>query len=335
MPNRPSKLLLIGWDAADWNVIRPMLDAGKLPVLESVINDGVMGNLATITPVLSPTLWTSIATGKRPYKHGILGFAEPNPSEGGVRPITSLSRKTKAIWNILSQSSLRSNIIGWWPSHPAEPIQGVMVSNHYQPARGLDLGKWPVPSGTVHPPTLTKDLAQFRVHPSEIEPEQVLPFVPKAAEIDHTKDARCGQIAKLLAECASVHACATAVMQNEPWDFMGVYYDSIDHFCHGFMRYHPPKQEHVDEESFEFYQGVIDGIYQFHDMMLGSLLKLAGDDVTVILVSDHGFHSDHLRAKEIPHMPNGPAIEHSHHGIFVARGSGIRKDALLYGAKPP
>jgi len=42
-------------------------------------------------------LWTSIATGKLPLKHGILGFTEPDPQTGGIRPITNLSRKTKAI----------------------------------------------------------------------------------------------------------------------------------------------------------------------------------------------------------------------------------------------
>ncbi|MFK7904898.1 MAG: alkaline phosphatase family protein, partial [Chitinophagales bacterium] len=74
------KVLLIGWDAADWKAINPLLDAGLLPSLEKFINEGVMGNLATLDPPLSPTLWTSISTGKRPYQHGILGFSEPDPS---------------------------------------------------------------------------------------------------------------------------------------------------------------------------------------------------------------------------------------------------------------
>ena len=290
-----------------------------------------MGKLATLTPVLSPMLWTSIATGKRPYQHGILGFAEPDPDKGGVRPITNLSRKTKAIWNILGQEGLKSNVIGWWPSHPVEPINGVMVSNHYQQVRDQD-GKWPMLSGTVHPPELASRIAQFRVHPNEIEGEQILPFVPRAREIDQEKDKRCWQIAKLLSECASVHACATAVMQNEEWDFMGIYYDAVDHFCHGFMRFHPPQQDHIDQKDFDLYRDVVEGIYQFHDAMLGVTLKLAGEDATVILMSDHGFHPDHLRPKEIPHEPNGPAVEHSHHGIFVAKGPGLKKDATVFGA---
>ena len=72
------KILLIGWDAADWKIINPLLDKGEMPALESLINNGVMGNIATLDPPLSPMLWTSIATGKRADKHGILGFTEPD-----------------------------------------------------------------------------------------------------------------------------------------------------------------------------------------------------------------------------------------------------------------
>ena len=58
------RVLLIGWDAADWAMIRPLLDAGKMPALAKLIARGVSGNLATIQPMLSPMLWTTIATGK-------------------------------------------------------------------------------------------------------------------------------------------------------------------------------------------------------------------------------------------------------------------------------
>ena len=97
------KVLLIGWDAADWQHINPLLEQGLLPGLESLINRGVMGNLATLHPVLSPMLWNSIATGKTADKHGVLGFTQPVPSGKGVRPFPSTSRKVKALWNICHQ----------------------------------------------------------------------------------------------------------------------------------------------------------------------------------------------------------------------------------------
>ena len=58
------KVLLIGWDAADWEHINPLLEAGLMPTLDQMINEGVMGNLATLEPILSPMLWNSVATGK-------------------------------------------------------------------------------------------------------------------------------------------------------------------------------------------------------------------------------------------------------------------------------
>ncbi len=326
------KVLLIGWDAADWKVITPLMDAGKMPHLEKLVNQGVMGNLSTLYPVLSPMLWTSIATGKRAYKHGIHGFTEPDPGSGWVRPVTNLGRKCKAVWNILNQQGLRSNVVGWWPSHPAEPINGVMVSNHYQQATAPLGEPWIMRPGTVYPPRLAEPLAEFRIHPGELEGDQLLPFVPRAAEIDQQKDKRLAGIAAILAETASIHAAATALMQLEPWDFMAVYFDGIDHFCHGYMKYHPPRPDWIPEEDFELYKDVVNAGYQVHDMMLGTLLHLAGEDTTVVIVSDHGFHPDHLRPKEIPNEAAGPADEHREFGIIAMKGPGLRKDQLIFGA---
>ena len=56
--HRRRKILLIGWDAADWKVAMPLIDAGKMPNLAKLIEEGICGNIATLQPVLSPILWT-------------------------------------------------------------------------------------------------------------------------------------------------------------------------------------------------------------------------------------------------------------------------------------
>ncbi len=318
------RLLLIGWDAADWRMIRPLLDAGKMPNLQKLIDGGVWGNLRTLHPVLSPMLWTSIATGKRPYKHGIYGFSEPDPSGSSIRPITNLSRKSKAVWNILNQSGKQCNVVGWWPSHPAEPINGVMVSNHFQVA-GKSPKEWPLRKDAVHPERLRQPLKELRLHPFEIDGDTLLPFVPKAAEIDQKKDKHLLSLAKIIAENASIHAAGTGILQLEPWDFMAIYYDGIDHFGHGFMKYHPPQDPRASDKDFELYKDVMEGAYRFHDLMLGTLLGLIDERTNVMLISDHGFHPDHLRPKTLPNAPAGPASEHRDYGIFVASGPAFAK----------
>ena len=328
----PPKVLLVGWDAADWKVIRPLVALGKMPTVAALLVEGAHGNLATLLPPLSPMLWTSIATGQRPYKHGIHGFTEPMPNGQGVRPITVLSRKVKAFWNVLNQNGHRCNVVGWWPSNPPEPLAGAMISDHYHRA-DVEPGKpWPLRPGLVHPPSLAEKLAPLRLHPSELGEEHLLPFVPRAAEIDQAKDSRLIMLAKNLADCTNVHAAATYLLQHEPADCTAIYFDAIDHFSHGFMRYHPPRLPWVSEKDFELFHGVIEGAYRYHDMMLGVLLEMVGPDCTVLLMSDHGFHSDTLRPALLPAEAAGPAEEHRRYGIFAARGPGIKRGGSVVGA---
>jgi len=326
------KVLLIGWDAADWEHITPLLEEGLMPTLDGLINRGVMGNLATLQPILSPMLWNSVATGKFADKHGIHGFIEPDPVNGGARPYTSTSRKCKALWNILTQRGLRSNIVGWWASHPAEPIKGTVVTNAFGGVKFDPEKGWRIPKGTVHPAENGPKLARFKAFPNELTEAHILPFIPDAAKIDQKKDKRLSSFAKVLSDNASIHAVATALMESEPWDFTAVYYDGIDHFSHAFMAYHPPKLEWVREEDFAIYKDVVKGAYRFHDMMLERLLDLAGPETTVILCSDHGFESGSQRPRGTPREPAGPAAWHRHYGIFVMAGPGIRRDERIYGA---
>lgn len=303
-----------------------------MPNLARLIAEGLRGNIATLYPVLSPMLWTSIATGKRAYKHGIHGFSEPLPDGSGVQPITLLSRRTKAVWNILNQTGHRSLVVGWWPSHPAEPINGVMVSNHFDRPAGTPDQRPSLPRGTIHPAALTESLADLRVNPLEMTGDFIRMFVPDYDKVDQSKDKRLHTLGKIIAETMSIHAVATELLETQEWDFAGIYYSGLDHFGHAFMSYHPPRLPHVSEPDFEIYQHVIANAYRYHDAMLGMLLNFADANTTVILMSDHGFHPDEQRPEYIPAEPAGPAVEHRHFGVLCMKGPGLRANETIYGA---
>ncbi len=303
-----------------------------MPTLDQFINEGVMGNLATLQPILSPMLWNSVATGKYADKHGIHGFVEPNPNGEGIRPFSSTSRKVKALWNMFTQQEMRSNVVGWWASHPAEPIDGTIVTNSFNGTKFHPQKGWQWAPGTFHPAEKGAFLSQFRVLPHELTHEHILPFIPAGDRIDQEKDQFLQSFGKVLSDCASTHAVATAIMEEEPWDFTAVYYDTIDHLSHAFMQFHPPQMPAAPDEQFEIYHEVVTGAYRFHDMMLERLLQLAGPETTVILCSDHGFQSGALRPRGMVREPAGPAIWHREYGILVMRGPGLQKDERIYGA---
>ncbi len=326
------KLLLLGWDAADWQVARPLMEAGRMPHLRRLVEDGVSGDLMTLQPMLSPILWTSIATGKRAYQHGIYGFVEPTPDSSALRPASSSSRRCKALWNILAQTGMRCQALGWYASHPAENINGVCVSQLFPVApAGSAPGQWPLQLGSVFPPEMAAELADLRYHPEEVTGPLLSQLIPDAARLDQ-RDPEVRRLfnaaARRLAECISLHGMTTAVMEEQPWDFCTPYYETIDRFGHDFMVFHPPQMAAVRPDLYAAFHGVMNALYEFHDQMLGRLVELAGPEAHIMLVSDHGFHSGATR----PPQEVEPTQWHRSFGMFVLAGPGVKKGAVLHGA---
>jgi predicted AlkP superfamily phosphohydrolase/phosphomutase/cytochrome c-type biogenesis protein CcmH/NrfG len=334
------RLLLVGWDSADWKIIHPLLDAGELPGLARLVDTGTSGNLTTLEPQLSPMLWTSIATGKMAYHHGVPGFTEVEPGTGAVVPVSAATRKSRTLWEILGERGLRSHVVSWFATHGEQNHPGCVVSNmfcHLQNTKpGQDPSEWPSPPpGTYWPPELAAAMNDLRVSPHDIDPDQVIRlFVPEAHTVDQAKDRRLWALAEKLAEACSVHNAATHLLETEPdWDFMAVYYRTVDEISHMFMPYHPPRMEGIPEADFELYKQVVTGIYRLHDLFLCRLMQLAGPETAIVLVSDHGFHSDHLRPKFTPRVPAGITVWHRPQGVFIASGPGFKRDELVYGGR--
>jgi hypothetical protein len=188
-----------------------------------------------------------------------------------------------------------------------------------------------VSAGSVHPADMAQSLAEMRVLPSEIDATAILPFVPTAAELVEKAENRLGKLQHMLSQTATIHAVATHLMASTQWDLTAIYYEGIDRFGHEFMHCHPPRMEQVSDEEFQAYRHCMAGIYRFHDMMLQTLLQLAGEETAVILMSDHGYYSDHLRP-DPREGKSGPVDWHRPFGIFAATGPGIRSGSRLYGA---
>jgi len=335
MPARIAKrLLVIGWDAADWILINRLFAAGKMPVLRKLVEAGARADLGTLEPKLSPLLWSSIATGKTADKHGILNFVEPKPDGSGLRVSTSTSRKTKALWNILSQNGLTTHVVGWYASHPAEPIKGSVVTNLLQEGEPTSEGAaWPLVAGTVHPASREDAIAESRQRARAFPRDTLKTLLPKLDEIG-VSDERVQTLVKLLSYAASIERAALAQLKvGGAWDAAMVFFDAIDTVGHHFMQFVAPKMAHITEREQRLFGGVMDAVYEWHDAALGRILEAAGPGTTVVLLSDHGFHSDHLRPN-LSELPPERRMElesswHRPQGVLVMSGSGVKKDATI------
>ena len=294
-----AKVLLVGWDGAGWNRIHPLLDSGAMPNLARMVDNGVMGDLAPLTPLCSPLLWTSVATGQFADRHGILDTAEPDPVTGGVRPITRVSLCAPQIWDILAREGVRSQVTGWPATHPAQG-PATCVSNGF--AYGIPR--------TVYPPSLASKIEPLRFHPGEWVGEELSLFVPEFASIDQDKDKRLAKLAIVLARTVSVHAAATTLMESIEWDFVAVWFGAIGSIY-----------EILRPGTDVIYREALPGVYRFLDLLLGRLLQLAGPEAVTLLVSD--------RAAGEPEWHDSTRV--GSRGILCATGAQIKPDELTFG----
>jgi hypothetical protein len=99
--------VLVGVDGATWSVIDPLVAEGALPHFAALARDGVGADLATVEPVNSPTVWTSIATGRSPEAHGITNFFD-----------TALDRPVPSVFERLAAAGRRVGLYDYlatWP----------------------------------------------------------------------------------------------------------------------------------------------------------------------------------------------------------------------------
>src|SRR3989454_4079926 len=124
------RIVVLGLDGVDPRIVDLLMAEGKMPNFARLRQEGAYGRLLSSEPMLSPILWTTIATGKPPEEHGIGHFVAVNEKTGEQLPVTSGMRRVKALWNILSDAGRSVAVVGWWATWPAETIRGTIVSDH-------------------------------------------------------------------------------------------------------------------------------------------------------------------------------------------------------------
>src|SRR2546428_10985559 len=76
-----SRVMLIGWDGADWRILDPLLEQGALPNLQALISKGARGVLKSTIPTHSWAAWPSFLTGVEPADHGVYHILEQVPRD--------------------------------------------------------------------------------------------------------------------------------------------------------------------------------------------------------------------------------------------------------------
>jgi tetratricopeptide (TPR) repeat protein len=328
---------IIGLDGADWDLLNPMMERGELPHLQKLRDEGSAGILRSFEPLLSPMIWTSIATGRSPAEHGVTWFMTES-ADGAKIPISSASRRVRAFWNIATENDIKSGVVGWWATWPADEVNGFMVSDYVGWHSFGITGREATADGLTWPPgLLTKALAALPA-PTAIDndllatmvqlPPAELAYDPEAGIYDDPIN----HLRQAIATSRGYTDLVLQQLQEERPRVLAVYYEGTDAVMHLYGRYSPPRLPWVSKEDFTAYRNAVTSYWRWQDGLVGELLAQRSPQTTVIVVSDHGFRQGPERRKEETFDIDNADADHMIDGVIILNGPEIKSGAWIEGA---
>ncbi len=328
-PTRAAKVVLIGIDGFDPDIATAMMDEGHLPTFAALRTNGTFGRLRSREPLLSPLVWTSIATGRTPQDHGILDFVEGTDS-GDLIPITSRRRQVPALWNISTAAGLVTGFLGWYATFPAEQVRGFQISDRigFHQVRSAT-----ATTGVTFPEPLAAKLSSTVGQATiDIETTRDL-FVAANATLSADGAERIDKLARIHATAELFRRATPELLDTFDPDLFGIYFELVDACSHLFMENAGPKRPSTSTQDSNAFAGTVARCYQVQDQILGSILASLDSDTTVMVVSDHGFKSGDARPLTSGRADTGVAgLWHRLDGVLFMRGPGIKQGVSITGA---
>ncbi|MDP6460580.1 MAG: alkaline phosphatase family protein [Gemmatimonadota bacterium] len=331
---RPPRSTVVALDGADWRLALPLVRQGKLPVLSALLRAGASGiMLSNPDYSWSPVLWTTIATGRLPERHGVTAFMTSVPGMDRKIPTPSTSRTCRALWNLFSESGRTAGFVGWWVTWPAEEIRGFMVSDHFSVSR-FDLGRdfereveEPVfQARQTWPEELAAELAPLRVPRDSIGVDDLSRFadLPDGYRFPDRfrKFDKVSEFSIAHSVDRTHHAAGMHLLRRESPELFGVFYEGVDVLQHFLWEDMDPEGAGTapSVREREIFGETIERYYAFADGMIGELVEAGGSERAVMIVSDHGFQPSTERYEK-----KGISGEHRRQSFFLFAGPGVRR----------
>jgi len=325
----PRRVAIFGIDAADWRVIDPLIAAGHLPAFARLKRVGTVGVIRSDPPLLSPIIWTTIATGREPEDHGVLDFMIDTP-RGGQAPVTGGARRVKAIWEMWSGANRTVLVTGWWATWPADHVRGVLVSDRIATPHLRDQAR--PDAGLVFPASRWNDVRPMLTSPETLDHAalaKLIPLTPRefadalAAERQSTSALYQNPITHFraaLAATRSYRRISTELIRSVQPDLWAVYYELVDTTSHLFTK---------DKARSE---AAIRSAYGEMDAALADAARLLDPATLVLVISDHGFQPADAAISEDPaDLTTGATAWHRPYGMAAVSTAG----ALAGTTTPP
>jgi len=263
--------LVIGLDGADVDVIHA-LGRGALPTLFGLMERGAWARLRSVVPCATLPNWSTFLTGADPGTHGVFDFTTRAGTRvaftgGTVRAVPTIAAR-------LDRLGLRCAMVGFPATYPPERLaHGVFVSGWDSPV------DFEADESYVHPPALMGELrARFGGYRFDEVDEFVADSPGWHARLGGELEARIERRTEL----------ASYLLAKERWDLFAFYFGESDTASHHlFSLWDESSPRHPTDVTQAEREG-LPRVYRALDRAVERLMREAGPDVELTLVSDHG-----------------------------------------------
>jgi predicted AlkP superfamily phosphohydrolase/phosphomutase len=285
-----SPALVLALDGATFDVILPLVAAGRLPHIARALREGRGAPLPSVTPPVTFPAWSSFMTGLEPGDHGVFDFTQKVPGAYRLRFVNATDRVGRSLFARASNAGARVLVLGMPAAFPPEALNGLLVC-------GFDA---PVSTGTdassASDPALYEHIARRAgpwMRPDLDESARDEGFHERAVE---TLLARIERKTGFALE--ALHAMRTPQLAAGP-DLMMVVFSESDTVGHHYWRDHDAASPRHDPHASSARTSAINAVYEKLDAACGEIRAAFGDDAACFILSDHGMGG---AAKHIVHL---------------------------------
>lgn len=251
------KVVVLGLDGTPYTLLKKWTQEGKLPHIAKLLQQGTLAQMTTSLPDISSVAWTSFMCGKNPGKHNVYGFMDRCDDSYDIYFPNSHSIQGKTLWEHLGNRGKYQVVLNVPTTYPAKPVSGVLISGFV----ALDFEK------AVYPASLIPALKEmdYRIdvdfQKARTDPDGFF------QDLFYTHERRTHAILHL--------------MQKEPWDLFVAVFTGTDRLQHFFWEHMETGDPRYGNQFLNYYQRV--------DESIGEIMTRVGEDVHLIMLSDHGF----------------------------------------------
>ena len=136
------RIILIGLDSADPDLIQKWCDNGRLPFISSLMDSGVYARLQSTLGLFSDSPWPSFHTGVNPAKHGYYNYIQLKRGTTDFVKVNARSCRYFPFWRLLRGAGKKVAIFDVPKTYPIEGVDGAQISawgEHYPMMRRCSL----------------------------------------------------------------------------------------------------------------------------------------------------------------------------------------------------